>query len=103
MGSFLRPLLANSIMTELEQKVIKQLFDDKTLMLYDRYVHDTLVVIKPRDLDRVHNALNNFFRNSKFALETSSDVVPYFIDIEIHPDGLGIYCKPTNTGQYPKQ
>ena len=28
-----------------------------------------------------------------------NNVVPQFLDIEIHPDGFGIYCKRTNTGQ----
>ena len=60
MGSSLGPLLANIIMTELKRKVIKQFIDDKTLMFYGRYVDDTLIVVKPEDLNRVHNALNNF-------------------------------------------
>ena len=45
MGSSLGLLLASTMMTELEQKVIKQFIDDKTLMFYGRYVDDTLVVI----------------------------------------------------------
>ena len=28
------------------------------------------------------------------------DVVPHFLGIEIHRDGLGIYGKPTNIGLY---
>ena len=50
-------------MTELEWKVFKQFIDDKTLMFYRRYVDDNLAVIKPEDLNRVNNALNNFDRN----------------------------------------
>ena len=69
-------------------------------MFYGRYADDTLVVIKPEDLNRVHNALNNFDRNLKFTPDTFDDVVPHFLDIEIHPDSLWIYCQPTNTGQY---
>ena len=68
-------------------------------MFYGRYVDDTLVVIKAEDLNHVYNALNNFDRNLKFTLDTLNDVVPHFLDIEIHPNGLRIYCKPTNTGQ----
>ena len=98
--SSLGPLLANIILTELEWKVFKQFIDDKTLMFYCRYVDDNLVVIKPEDLNRVNNALNNFDRNLKFTLDTFNDVVPHFLDIEIHQGSLGIYCKPTNTGQY---
>ena len=50
-------------------------------MFYGRYVDDTLVVIKPEDLNRVHNALNNFDRNLKFTLDTLNDVVPPFFQI----------------------
>ena len=50
-------------------------------MFYGRYVDDTLVVIKPEDLNRVHNALNNFNRNLKFTLDTFNDVVPPFFQI----------------------
>ena len=60
-------------MTELEWKVIKQFIDDKTLIFYGRYVDDTLVVIKPEDLNCVHNALNNFDRELKFSLDTFHD------------------------------
>ena len=67
-------------------------------LFYGRYVDDTLVVIKSEDLNCVHNTLNNFDRN--FTLDTFNDIVPHGLDIKIHPDGLGIYCKPTNTGQY---
>ena len=77
-----------------------QFIDDKTLMFHGRYVDDTLVVIKSEDLKRVHNALNNFDRGLKFTIDTFNDVVPHFLDIEIHPGDLGIYCKPASTGQY---
>ena len=84
-------------MTELEQKVIKQLIDDKTLIFYGCYVDDT-VVVKPEDLNRVHNALNNF--DCKSFLSIHLTTFSLFLDIEIHLDGLEIYCKPTNTGQF---
>ena len=93
MGSYLglaNVILANVIMTELEQKVVKQLIDDKTLMLCGRYVDDTSVVIKPEDLNRVRNALNNFHLNLKFTRDTFNDIVPHFSDMEIHPSRLGI-------------
>ena len=46
-------------------------------MFYGRYVDDTLVVIKPEDLNRVHNALNNFDRNLKFTLDTFFQILKY--------------------------
>ena len=48
----------------------------------------------------MNNTLNNFDRNLKFTLDIFNDIVPHFLDIEIHLDGLGFYYKPTNTGQY---
>ena len=100
MGSFLGPLLANIIMTELERTIIKKFVDDKILLFYGWYVDDALVVIKKEHLQLVHNALNSFDKNLKFTVDLFDNVVPHFLDIEIHPDGLSIYCKDTNTGQY---
>ena len=39
------PLLANIIMTELENAVIKPLVDDGKIKFYGRYVDNTLVLI----------------------------------------------------------
>ena len=100
MGSSLGPLLPNIIMTELERTIIKKFIDDKILLFYGRYVDDTLVVIKEEHLQFVRNALNSFDKNLKFTVDLFDNVVPHFLDIGIHPDGLSIYCKDTNTGQY---
>ena len=79
MGSSLGLLLASTMMTELEQKVIKQFIDDKTLMFYGRYVDDTLAFIKPEDLNCIHNVLNNFDRNLKSLLSAHlSMLLPIF-------------------------
>ena len=78
MGSSLGPLHANIIITELEQKTIKQFIDDKTLMFHGHQVDDTLVIIKLEDLNHVHNALNNFDCNLKLTFVTFNDVVPIF-------------------------
>ena len=57
MGSPLGPVLANIIMTELEEKIIKTFVDDGTIKFYGRYLDDTLLVIKPKDIGRIHQAL----------------------------------------------
>lgn len=98
MGISLGPLLANITMTELEQNVVKTFTDIEILQFYGRFVDDTLVVIKPEHLDLVHNALNSFVKNLRFTIGTFDDAVPQTLDIVIDPDGLGKYCKPTNTG-----
>ena len=35
-----------------------------------------------------------------FTVDTFDNVVPHFLDTEIHPNCLSTYCKDTNTGQY---
>ena len=87
-------------MTEMEKTIIKKFIDDKTLLFYGCYVDNTLVVIKGDHLKLVQDTLNNFDKNLNFTVDTFSNVVPHFLDIEIHPDGLTIYWKDTNTGQY---
>ena len=99
MGSSLGPLLANIVMTNIEKTIIKKFIDDKILLFYGRYVDDTLVVIRREHLRLVQDVLNNFDKNLNFTVDTFDNVVPHFLDIEIHPDGLSIYCKDTNTGQ----
>ena len=89
-----------TIMTEIEKTIIKKFIDDKILLFYGRYVDDTLVVIRREHLRLVQDVLNNFDKNLNFTVDTFDNVVPHFLDIEIHPDGLSIYCKDTNTGQY---
>ena len=70
-------------------------------MLFDgRVVGDILVVIRREHLRLVQDALNNFGKNLNFTVDTFDNVIPHFFDIEIHPDGLSIYCKDTNAGQY---
>ena len=50
MGSPLGPVLANIIMTELEEKVIRKFVEDGIIKLYGLYVDDTILVIKPKDI-----------------------------------------------------
>ena len=100
MGSSLGPLLANIIMTELEEVIIKGLVNDNTIKFYGRYVDDTLLVIKPSDIAKVHELIDSFDPNIQFTVDTFENEVPHFLDIEISPDGLTIFRKDTNTGQY---
>ena len=100
MGSSMGPLLANIIMTELEHIVVQPLIDNGTIKFYGRYVDDTLLVIKPSDVQIIHNVMNSFDPNLQFTVDTFENEVPHFLDIEIAPDGLSIFRKDTNTGQY---
>ena len=63
MGSSLGSLLANIIITDLEEKLTKPLINDNVIELYARYVGDTLSVIKCEDLRRIQNLLINLIHN----------------------------------------
>ena len=99
-GSSMGPLLANIIMTEMEKSIVKPLISHSTIKFYGRYVHDTLVPVQPDNIVRIHEAFNNFDKNIKFAVDTFENETPHFLDVEISPDGLSVYRKDTNTGQY---
>ena len=97
--SSLGPLLVNIIVNEMEKTIIKKFIDDKILLFYGCCVDDTLVITKREYLKLVPDDTNSFDRNLNFTFDTFDNVVPLFLNIEIHPDGLIFYCKDTNTGQ----
>ena len=59
-----------------------------------------MLIIKKRDINYVLNQLNSFDKSLKFTIDTFENSVSHFLDIEICPNGLGIYHKHTQTGQY---
>ena len=71
-----------------------------TSKFYIRYVDDTLLVLRKKDIDIVLNKFNSFNKNLKFTVHTFENCVHHFLDLEICPNGLGIYHKNTQTGQY---
>ena len=81
MGSSLGPLLANAIMTELEDVVIKPRIANGTIKFYTRFVDDTLLVIKPDNVKEVHNFLNKFDKNLRFTVDMFQNKVPHFLDL----------------------
>ena len=69
MGGSLGPVLANIIMTESEKVIAEKLMKEKVIMFYIRYVEDTLLVIKKRDISYVLNQFNSFDKNLKFTID----------------------------------
>ena len=69
------------IMTELEGKVIKPLIKDGAIKFYCCYVDDTLLVVKPQDVSRIHKLLNSFDKNLKFAVDLFENEVHHFLDV----------------------
>ena len=96
----LGPVMANIIMTELENKIIKRFMNDSTINVYCRYAEDTLLVVKPQDVSRIHKLLNGFDKNLQFTVDLFENEAPHFLDLEMSLDGISIYWKDTNTGLY---
>jgi hypothetical protein len=100
MGAALGPVLANIIMTELERVVVDKLIGSGKIKFYARYVDDTLLLVKPEDIDNILNQFNAYHNNLEFTVDKFEDCVPHFLDLEIHPDGISIYRKETHTAQF---
>ena len=99
MGSSLGPVLANIIMTELENTVVKDLIMDATIGFYAHYVDDTLSLIKPENVQKVLQKLNSFHKSLNFTFAPFPGEV-HFLDIKIDKTKTDIYRKDTHTGQY---
>ena len=100
MGASLGPVLANIIMTEMERVVVDQLIQTGKIKFYARYVDDTLLLVKPEDIESILQQFNKFHKNIEFTVDRFEDCVPHFLDLEIHRDGISIYRKETHTAQF---
>ena len=100
MGGSLGPLLANIIMVELEDKIVRKLINDGIIKFYTRFVDDTLLLIKKDDIERVKAEFESFDTNLKFTFDAFENKNPHFLDIEITSSGLKIFRKDTFTGHY---
>ena len=85
MGSSLGPILANIILTEFENVIVKQLIETTGLNF------ETFVLIKKDKIQLVLNPSNSFY--------TFDDDNIHFLDIKILNNGeTDISIKDTNTG-----
>ena len=69
MGDALGPVLANIIMTELERVVVDKLIGSGKIKFYARYVDDTLLLVKPEDIDDILNRFNAYHNNLEFTVD----------------------------------
>ena len=69
MGSLLGSVMANIIMTKLENKLIKPLLSDGTVKFYCRYVDDALLAVKPQDVSCTQKLLNSFDKSFKITFD----------------------------------
>ena len=87
-------------MTEFEQEIVKPLINSGLIRFYKRYVDDTLILMRPSDVQLILTKFNSFRPNLQFTVDELSDNDIHFLDIHIHPSGTSVYRKPTHTGQY---
>nr|VZI48829.1 unnamed protein product [Spirometra erinaceieuropaei] len=79
MGSPISGLLAELVLQRLEQDVVHT-FEPK---MWLRYVDDTFVIIKTREVERLHQSLNSVFPAIQFTREEATgDTLP-FLDVSI--------------------
>ena len=87
MASFLGLVLANTIMTELEDVIIKPVIANGTINFCSRFDDDTLLVTKPENVSQVHNTLNKLDKNLRFTVDKFPNEVPHSSELESSPDG----------------
>ena len=83
MGSPLGPALANIITTELKTVIVKPLINSGKIVLYKRYVDDTLVLAKPSDIEMIEYILNTFntiHSQIQFTVDKFPDNDIHFLD-----------------------
>ena len=91
MGSPLGPALANIIMAEFESTIVKELVDKSLVKLYMRYVDNTLLLVKDKDVNYIHKRLNSFDKNIQFTVDTFPDSIVNFLDIKVDKNHTDIY------------
>ena len=100
MGSPLGPLLANTFMCSIEEKMEEK---DELPAFYKRYVDDTLTIMP--DLNEANiflDKLTSCHRNLKFTMEIAEQNAIPFVGMNITKIGnrleTSVYRKSTNTG-----
>ena len=81
LGSSLGPVLANIILTQFKNVIVKPLIETSVLKFYCRYVNGTLVMIKKDKIQHVLNSFDSFDKNLTFTVDTFGDGNIHFLDI----------------------
>ena len=96
MGSSLDPLLANIILTEVENVIVKPV----AVFCY-RHLDNTIVTIKKNNIKHILHLFISFHKNLRFTVDIFDNVNICFLDIKILDNGkTDISIKATNTGTY---
>ena len=102
MGSPLGPVLANIFTVDLERNIILTLSND--ILLWKRYVDDTICFIKLTSINKVIETLNSYHTNIKFTIEIETENKISFLDVLLILNNslisTKVYRKNTNTDIY---
>ena len=71
-----------------ENKTVKSVTEEGTIKFYFWYVCDKFLVVKPQDVSCIHKFMKRFDKNLKFVIDLLKKEVPYFLDLEMSPDGI---------------
>ena len=85
MGSALRPLFANIILSEFEKLIVSDLIKSGVIKF-----DDTLAFIKLSDIPEILNKINTFDKNIQFPIYTFPDDVINFLNILISSDNTDV-------------
>ena len=103
MGSLLGHVIANILMSELENDLVPQLGEQMSLWL--RYVDDTFTFLKENEVENLKAVLNNFHPNINFTHEIEAENTISFLDVKVtrnydHNFSTSVYRKQTDTIVY---
>ena len=87
MVSDLEQLLANVILTEFENVIVKPLLESGVLTFYYIYVDDTLVFIKKDQIQHDLNMFNSFVKKVRLNIDIFDNGNIHFLDIKIPNNG----------------
>ena len=80
-----------------KNKIVKPVMEEGTIKFYFWYVCDTLLAVKPQDVSCTHKFMNSFDKNLEFIIDIFENEAPYFLALEMSPDGISIYLNDINT------
>ena len=102
MGSPLGPVLANIFMVELERNIVPILSND--ILLWMRYVDNTICFIKLTSFNKVPGTLNSYYKNIRFIIEIETENKISFLDVLLIRNNslisTKVYRKNTNMDIY---
>ena len=93
MSSSLGPVLANIILCEFEDIIVSELVNSGVIKFYRTYVDDTLLLIRPSNIQFVLDKFNSFDKNLKLTFDNFPDGNVHFLDLKITEDGIDIFRK----------